>query len=56
MGYLLGYYPTGQIMLVVDNASYHTSHIVVNWLKAHPRIMLLYLLSHRPHLNLVEKI
>jgi transposase len=54
--YLLEYYPTGQIVLVVDNASYHTSHIVVDWLKAHPRIMLLYLPARRPHLNPAEKI
>lgn len=56
MQHLLECYPAGQIVLVVDNASYHTSHIVVNWLKAHPRIMLLYLPSRRPHLNPVEKI
>lgn len=54
--YLLECYPTGQIMLVVDNASYHTSHIVTNWLKAHPRIMLLYLPSHCPQLNPIENI
>lgn len=54
--YLLERYPTGQIVLVVDNASYHTSHAVVDWLKAHPRILLLYLPSHRPQLNPIEKI
>jgi transposase len=54
--YLLECYPTGQILLVVDNARYHTSHAVVQWLKTHPRIMLLYLPSHRPQLNPVEKI
>lgn len=56
MQHLLECYPNGQIVLVVDNASYHTSHMVVDWLKAHPRIMLLYLPSRRPHLNPVEKI
>ncbi len=56
MEHLLEHYPVGQIVLVVDNASYHTSHIVVDWLKAHQRIMLLYLPSHRPHLNPVERI
>lgn len=30
--------------------------MVVDWLKAHPRILLLYLPSRRPHLNLVEQI
>jgi transposase len=56
LAYLLECYPTGQMVLVVDNASYHTSHAVVNWLKAHPRVLLLYLPSRRPHLNPVEKI
>ena len=54
--YLLERYPTGQIVLVVDNASYHTSHAVADWLKAHPRLLLLYLPSHRPQLNPIEKI
>jgi transposase len=56
LAYLLESYPTGQIVLVVDNASYHTSHAVVDWLKEHPRILLLYLPSHQPQLNPVEKI
>jgi transposase len=54
--YLLTSYPIGQIVLVVDNASYHTSRAVVGWLKEHPRVFLLYLPSHRPQLNPVEKI
>jgi transposase len=54
--YLLEGYPTGQIVLVVDNASYHTSRAVVTWLKEHPRVLLLYLPSRRPQLNPVEKI
>ena len=54
--YLLECYPSGQVMLVVDNASYHTSRAVVAWLKEHPRIMPLYLPSRRPQLNPVEKI
>lgn len=54
--YLLEGYATGQIVLVVDNASYHTSRAVVTWLKEHPRVLLLYLPSRRPQLNPVEKI
>ena len=52
--YLLECYPTGELLLVVDNASYHTSRQVVAWLKAHPRILLLYLPTRRPDLNPVE--
>lgn len=54
LAYLLESYPTGEILLVVDNASYHTSKAVVAWLKEHPRIMLLYLPARRPDLNPVE--
>lgn len=54
--YLLTCYPTGTIMLAVDNASYHTSKAVVAWLKAHPRLMLFYLPARSPQLNPVEKI
>jgi transposase len=53
---LLTAYPEGDILLGVDNASYHTSHVVVAWLKAHPRLMLLYLPARRPDLNPVEPI
>jgi transposase len=54
--YLLLHYPTGMLLLVVDNATYHTSRAVVNWLKQHPRVLLLYLPARRPDLNPVEPI
>lgn len=54
--HLLASYPSGQIVLVVDNARYHTSRVVVQWLKEHPRVLLLYLPTRRPQLNPVEKI
>lgn len=56
LAYLLTCYPTGTLLLAVDNARYHTSKGVVAWLKEHPRIMLLYLPTRRPQLNPVEKI
>jgi transposase len=52
--YLLTVYSVGEILLVVDNASYHTSKATVAWLKAHPRVLLLYLPARRPDLNPVE--
>jgi len=54
--HLLRAYPEGEILLVVDNASYHTSKAVVAWLKKQPRILLLYLPVRRPDLNPVEQI
>jgi transposase len=53
---LLDAYPTGTLLLVVDNAPYHTSHAGVDWLKQQDRILLLYLPARRPDLNPVEKI
>jgi len=54
--YLLACYPRGDILLTVDNATYHTSRAALAWLKAHPRILLLYLPARRPDLNPVERI
>jgi transposase len=54
--HLLECYPQGEILLAVDNAAYHTSHATVAWLKAHPRIVLLYLPARRPDLNPMERI
>lgn len=56
LAYLLAVYPEGEILLVVDNARYHTSKAVVAWLKEHPRVFLLYLPARRPDLNPVEQI
>jgi transposase len=54
--YLLRCYPVGDLVVVVDNASYHKSKAVVAWLKEQPRVLLLYLPTHAPELNPVEKI
>jgi transposase len=56
LAYLLTCYPTGMLLVVVDNASYHTSKAVGAWLKQQPRLLLLYLPARRPQLNPVEKI
>lgn len=48
---LLVAYPTGDLLVIVDNASYHTSKATIAWLKAHPRVLLLYLPCRRPDLN-----
>ena len=50
-------YPVGQIYLLVDNASIHTSKLVKAWLAAHPRLELVYLPTYSGHqLNPVEKL
>lgn len=54
--HLLVAYPTGPILLIVDNFSSHTAHAVTAWLPAHPRLQLCYLPTYCSHLNPVERI
>lgn len=54
--YLLLAYPTGPIVLIVDNFSSHTAHAVTEWLAEHPRLQLFYLPKYCSHLNPVESI
>jgi transposase len=53
---LLTEYPTQTIVLIVDNYSSHTAHVVADWLKEHERLRLLYLPKYCSHLNPVEPI
>jgi len=54
--HLLVAYPTGPILLVVDNFSSHTAHAVQVWLSEQSRLRLLYLPTYCSHLNPVERI
>lgn len=54
--YLLLVYPSHPIILIVDNYSSHTAHLVRDWLEAHPRLQLYYLPKYCSHLNPVEDI
>lgn len=49
-------YPTGPIILILDNAKYHTARDVVKWLEKHSRLTVLWLPRYAPQLNPVEKI
>ena len=53
---LLVTYPTGLIILIVDNYSSHTAHLVRDWLAQHERLQLHYLPKYCSHLNPVEPI
>jgi transposase len=44
------------IYWIVDNAKYHRAKIFKAWLKAHPRIKMLFLPSYSPNLNLIERL
>jgi transposase len=54
--HLLLVYPRHPIILIVDNYSSHTAHLVRDWLEAHPRLQLYYLPKYCSHLNPVEDI
>jgi len=45
-----------EIILILDNAKYHYSKEVQNNLKDHPRIIMAFLPSYSPNLNLIERL
>lgn len=50
-------YPTGPILLFLDNASIHQSRLTVRWLERHPRLLVAYLPAYSGHQsNPVEKV
>lgn len=54
--YLMVEYQSQTIILVVDNYSSHTAHLVRDWLVEHERMRLLFLPKYCSHLNPVEPI
>jgi transposase len=44
------------IYTIVDNAGYNRSKLVVEWLKKHPRITMIFLPPYSPNLNLIERL
>jgi len=47
---------TGKVYIVLDNASYHHSKIVTQWLKRHKRFKTIFLPPYSPNLNLIERL
>ena len=54
--HLLVVYRDVPILLIVDNYSSHTAHLVAAWLAEHPRLQLYFLPKYCSHLNPVEPI
>jgi len=48
--------PRGEIYLIMDNASYNHSYLLLLFLQEHPRIHLKYLPSYSPNLNMIERL
>jgi transposase len=54
---LYQWYPTGPILLILDNGSIHKSKLTRRWLANHPRFQVLYLPAYSGHAtNPVEKV
>ena len=54
---LVGHWAEGQLVLVLDNASYHKTPAVRAWFAAHAaRVTVLWLPTYSPHLNLIERV
>jgi transposase len=57
MEHVLAGYPTApMVVLVLDNVLIHRSKLVQAWLRAHPRMRLVYGARYSPHHNPVERI
>jgi transposase len=46
----------GKIHIILDNARYYHSHIVKDFLKEHPRIVLKFTPPYSPNLNIIERL
>jgi transposase len=54
---LLAAYPGRPVLLILDNAGFHTAKLVGTWLERHPRLELLFLPTYSGHRhNPVEKV
>lgn len=53
---LLAHYPDQPILLIWDQARFHTSQLVEEWLADHPRITTMLLPKYAPELNPIEDI
>jgi putative transposase len=51
---VLAWYPKGKIMLILDNSKVHHAILLQGFLKANPRLMLMFLPPYSPMLNLIE--
>lgn len=45
-----------RIYILVDNAKYNYNNELLDWLSGHPKILLVYLPTYSPNLNLVERL
>jgi transposase len=51
---VVGHWPTGELILILDNLSVHRAFDVRLWALAHPRVRFLFQPTYAPWLNLIE--
>jgi transposase len=51
---ILTLYPTGNIVMVLDNSKVHHAILLNDFLNANPRLMLMFLPPYSPKLNIIE--
>lgn len=51
---IVAHWPTGEIILILDNLSTHKTQDVLLWTLAHPRVRFLFQPTYSPWLNLIE--
>jgi transposase len=57
LDHLLAAYPTGSLVVVLDNVGYHKGRLAKNWWLAHQdRVRPLWLPAYAPELNLMERV
>lgn len=57
LDHLAAAFPTGPVLVVLDNVGYHKGHVARRWWVAHhDRIRPLWLPAYSPELNLIERV
>lgn len=56
LGNVLKLYPTGNIVLILDNAKIHHAKLLTGFLQENPRLHLEFLPPYSPNLNIIEEL
>ena len=56
LGNVLKQYPTGNIVMILDNAKIHRAKLLTGFLQENPRLQLEFLPPYSPNLNIIEEL
>ena len=54
LGHILELYPTGKIVMILDNSKVHHANLLEGFLASNPRLTLKFLPPYSPKLNVIE--